>query len=563
MIGGFALLFFEVTMFIPAVIKQKSDMLVVFDYPSYNDAKGHIQDSNIKNYFIQNARKMGLPVSNMSFICAIPYALGRGSVEDFILTAKKDKTKDKCHVNGFFFDKDKQKWFDDLEQAIEDSQPKMIICCSKIALILIAGSSSIDAFRGSMLMYKDIPVLVTLSPMDLYTRPEIHLRFYRDLHRASEFFKGTLSWGMPEFDVQYGNYATTLLMLNVILKHLDREPVKLSCDVETRVGLISFFGVAVSNRSALVIPFITWDDKSYWTEEQEVVIVSLLRKLLGHPNARIIGQNFQYDIQYIVKHWGVLPKIWRDTMVEAHVNWTKGQPLSLGFLSSMYCVWYRYWKEDGKDFHKSFQTETDWNQYAQYNAYDCCYTFEVSDALERVSEKTPREEVRDFQRTMQNIVVRPVLRGLRFDKAKQQAWKQEYGRIIASYQAWFEYIIPDELINKGGKSPWYNSPTKMMFLFYRQLGLEPIIDRKSKRPTVGDDALMQIGKQEPLLKPITDLLQVYRSLNQFYNLYLCASLSPDGRMRTQYFLAGTDTFRLSSKKDGYGDGLNLQNISKG
>ena len=59
-------------------------------------------------------------------------------------------------------------------------------------------------------------------------------------------------------------------------------------------------------------------------------------------------------------------------------------------------------------------------------------------------------------------------------------------------------------------------------------------------------------------------LDEYRSIEQYRSLYIAAEPSPsDGRMRTQYMLPGTDTFRLASKKDAFGYGMNLQNITKG
>lgn len=551
-------------MFIPTLFKPQSDILVIFDYPSVNDSKGHIQDSNMKRYFAESARKVGVPISNVSYYSVIDYALGRSDIEEFYITEKKQKTSDKFRVGDFYFQQEEGRFFHGIVDAIKQTNPKIIVCCSKLALILFANSDSLDAFRGSMLMYDNIPVLVTYSPMDLYTRPELHLRYQRDLIRVQQFLAGLVDWAMPTFNVYYGDYDFTIKFLNKILTTLSEKEFKLSVDIETRVGLISFIGIAVDKRTSLVIPFITWDDKSYWTYEQEVAIVLLLRKILSHVNARIIGQNFQYDLQYIVKHWGVLPVIWRDTMVEAHANWTKGQPLSLAFLSSMYCDWYRYWKEDGKDFHKSFQTEANWNQYALYNGYDTCYTYEVADKLEIVARNDPaRTEVREFQRKMQNIVIRPVLRGLRFDKKKQLAWKAEYEKRIASYEAWLDYIIPDDMITKDGKAKWYNSPTRMVHFFYKQLGLEPVLDKKSKKPTVGGDAFRKIAKEEPILRLLMQVLESYVSIKQFHKTYLKALESEDGFMRTQYMLGGTDTFRLASKKDAFGFGMNLQNTSKG
>jgi hypothetical protein len=49
-------------------------------------------------------------------------------------------------------------------------------------------------------------------------------------------------------------------------------------------------------------------------------------------------------------------------------------------------------------------------------------------------------------------------------------------------------------------------------------------------------------------------LDEYRSIEQYrISLYCKQNQGPsDGRMRTQYMLPGTDTFRLASKKDAFG-----------
>ena len=165
---------------------------------------------------------------------------------------------------------------------------------------------------------------------------------------------------------------------------------------------------------------------------------------------------------------------------------------------------------------------------------------------------------------MQELVVQPVIRGISFDHALQKKMLKETLEIKAQYEAWFEYMIPNELCNAGGKSPWWDSPTKLAHLMYKQFGIQPVIDKKTKRPTTGGDAPSVIGQREPLFKVIMKKLDEYRSINQFISLYLTAEASPeDGRMRTQYMLPGTDTFRLASKKDAFGYGMNLQNVTKG
>lgn len=552
-------------MFIQSSIKENSDILFIYEYPSVNDSKGHIADSNAKAYALQRCKKVGVPIYKTSHHCFLDYPLGTTKVDDFYLTAKKDKASSTVVHNGFYFKEELRDSFTKLQDAIDASRPRIIVCMSRLALSYFTNGDSIHAFRGSMLMFQGTPVLVTYGPLDLYKKTEWHMAWERDLYRVRLYLDKQLDWNEPVFAIDYKqSFDKVVNTLTTIRNWTFDKETRLAVDIETRVGSISFIGVAWTKRDALVIPFITWDDKSYWTAEQEFQIVLLLRQILTHENARILGQNFQYDLQYIVKLWGFKPVIHIDTMVEAHVHFTKGLQLTLSYLASLFCSWYKYWKEDGKDFHKSFQRESDWNQYALYNGYDCCYTFEVAEQLELVSSRASYQDAILMQRAMQNIVVKPVLRGLRFDKKKQLQWKSEYEKTIQSYRAWFLYIVPNESVNANGKSDWFDSPTQLATFFYKQLAIDPVLDKKTKRPTTNDAALAEIGRMEPILRPLTDMLQSYRSLSQFYNLYLCAQESPeDGRMRTQYFLGGTDTFRLSSKRDAFDFGMNLQNISKG
>lgn len=552
-------------MFIQSSLKENSDILFIYEYPSVADSKSTIDDSNMKRYVHQACQRLGIKLHNNSHHSMLPYALGRDSIDDFFLTTVKDRNSNCFSVNGNYFANEHKALFDKLVEVIEYTKPRIIVCMSQLALAFLDGGNSIHSFRGSMLYWNKYPVLVTYGPLSLYKKTEWHLAWRRDLLRVRDYLQGNLSWEMPPYNITYNqSYAVVSGMLHDLCRLCDAQEMKFGVDIETRVGTISFLGLAWDTHNALVIPFITWDDKSYWTAEQEFAIVKQLKNLLTHPNVRIAGQNFQYDLQYIVKLWGFKPVIWRDTMVETHVHFTKGQQLTLSFISSIYCRWYYYWKEEGKDYHKSFQTKADHDKYSLYNAYDCINTLECAHALEEVADKQVYQDAIAMQRVMQNIVVKPVLRGVRFDLRKQALWRDEYAKIIKTYEAWFLYIVPNKSVNANGKSDWFNSPTQLATFFYKQLQLDPVLDKKTKRPTTNDAALAAIGKQEPILRPLTDMLQSYRSIRQFYNLYLAARPSPeDGQMRTQYFLAGTDTFRLASKGDAFGFGLNLQNISKG
>ena len=134
---------------------------------------------------------------------------------------------------------------------------------------------------------------------------------------------------------------------------------------------------------------------------------------------------------------------------------------------------------------------------------------------------------------------------------------------IQQYERWFASLPITDLFTHATGQPWYRSGHKLKQYFYEMLKIEPIRDKATKRPTTNQNALEIISKREPILKPVCDRLIEYSSMSQFLSLYLSAQPSADGRMRCMYGLSGTDTFRLNSRADVFGLGMNLQNLSKG
>lgn len=552
-------------MFINFSTMPQSDYLVVFDYPSVNDAKeGLVTNGRAKDYVYKAMRTQGLNCSRMSWMTILPYPIGNSKIDEFFRTTKRDIQKSDTvqypHTE-FFFQPTMAQPFADFEQRLAEAQPKTIICMSALLLAYMGFGTSIEAWRGSMLVWRGYNVLVTYGPLMLYKSPERHMPFKRDLVRLRH-----TDFTMPHFDLtilrEQSHFDFGIATLQHLLDSL-AEGDMLAADIETRLGTITFISFAWGPRKGIVVPFIDVAGRSFWTVEQEFQLVKLCSQILVKKGVKVCGQNFQYDTQYIVKLWGVLPHISYDTMVEAHALMTKGQPNDLAFLASLYCEWYRYWKADGKGLHKSFNEQKDWDQYALYSGYDSCYTYEIAKALVQVHEKVGDHEVIEFQRNMQNIVLKPVLRGHVFDREQQLKLRKHYGDIIGQFQAWFLWVVPQERVNAAGNVMWFDSPTQTAFFFYQQLGIEPVISKKTHRPTADDDALAVIAKREPVVAVLCKVLQTYRSLTQFYDLYLAAVPSDDGRMRTQYLLPGTDTFRLASKKDAFGQGMNLQNLAKG
>jgi len=107
------------------------------------------------------------------------------------------------------------------------------------------------------------------------------------------------------------------------------------------------------------------------------------------------------------------------------------------------------------------------------------------------------------------------------------------------------------------------SATKMQALFYNDMQITPMLNRKTKKPTLAADALEQIAEREPILRYPVALITQARSLGMYDSTFIKAKLDQDGRIRTSLNVAGTDTLRLSSSKTPFGTGCDIQNIPKG
>ena len=85
---------------------------------------------------------------------------------------------------------------------------------------------------------------------------------------------------------------------------------------------------------------------------------------------------------------------------------------------------------------------------------------------------------------------------------------------------------------------------------------------KDSKPTSGEDALRKLERKYPNESVISDIL-TFRKTSKLISTFLEAKFDEDGRMRTSYNTSGTETGRISSSKNIWGTGMNLQNIPVG
>ena len=373
----------------------------------------------------------------------------------------------------------------------------------------------------------------------------------------------------PPVLIAPGTFTQTTNILTGWLAKADYTPLRLTADIETSRGLITCIGFADSPSFALTIPFVRKVPEgldSYWTPREEAEILHLLIRLLTHPRIDLEGQNFLYDTQYIAHHWGVTPYASFDSMYAWHVCFP-GTPKALDYLSSLFCRYHRYWKEDHKDWNLE---SGDLGSLLRYNAEDCVRTYEVCTAIRALVKDYGLSDQWMWMRRKRDLALSMMQRGVAIDSTLRNRLGYELMEKQRELAADILRIIPQEWAGEPGKSSktkepvlWYSSPKQTKWVFGEFLGIPIPTSRKTGTETLGKEALNELRERHPIWTPLFDLLSDLRSVGVFITHFIRAPLDPDRRMRCSFNPAGTETFRWSSSKNAFGRGANLQNLPKG
>lgn len=529
-------------------------ILVVFDQLSRD--KSYYTSGQTGLEWMKLCQEVNIPWKDMTFHEFFPKTSGLYKLQLNKTEAKKlgGVVIGECNFHPIVTD-----LLQSLEQKVRETNPDTILVVGRAAFSAITGEKSFTNWRGSMLYAFDKRKLMPVyQPADYFK--QWHNRFIArsDLDKVAKNL-GRLDWPeLPEnFDIVMPDRAEGVL--RELIAKLDGavERIPLAVDIETTRPFITTIGFATSASDAFTLPFETSGRQSvYDSADAESRVVLLVAQVLTHPKAYIIGQNYIYDRTFMTFSWGFVSNFNFDTMWAHHALGFMDLPKSLDFLSSMYLPFHRYWKD--KSLHSG---NTNYQEAWEYNCRDCCKTFALWQVLYPATQSV--QHILDYQFSWHRFLFRAQLRGVRYDGAGRTALIPQTWEIIRKLGRMLEDMIPHSVMPRNPKTPFYKSPAQMCDLLYKRLGLPEKLNRTPEGayvPSSDDAALTALMEDEPILKPFLHLVLTYRRFQKFYDTYLCAEISTDGRIRTSYDQAGTATFRLASRKDILDQGLNLQNI---
>ena len=196
------------------------------------------------------------------------------------------------------------------------------------------------------------------------------------------------------------------------------------------------------------------------------------------------------------------------------------------------------------------QQERDWI----YNGLDCAITLEILETiLPQLGPETT--ETYNLSRGLQGPVLEMRLRGVLVDEARKSEVVAGYRDRISNLEDQLEYLAIE---GAGMTSFNWKSYQDLHTLFYDKLKIPPI--KRHGKPTVDRNALEKL-QAYTVAKPFVAHMIAMRDVFQRIKM-LTTEIDPDGRIRTSYNIAGTDTGRFSSSFSEFGTGGNLQNVEK-
>lgn len=429
----------------------------------------------------------------------------------------------------------------ELKQTIERYRPKLVIGFGNTPMWALTGEWGITNWRGSeMLIEGGIHFVPTLHPASVLRswdqRPQvIHDLRYRCVRRLK------CGFNLPNY--KFNTNPT----LEEVLEFISSINGPFAADTESSRGKTVCLGIAKSPYEAICIPFWNYSGR-YWTQEEEhEILTAFADKAVGN----LIGQNWNYDRQYIFNDFGLELAPSFDTYIGQSVLFP-GSERGLGYLSSMYCEWHLYWKEDNKDWNNI----KDFPKLFRYNCKDVCATYEVAQVEREMLRAASLEEQFASRMRYADYVYRMMMRGVNRDPERTAKMVAEVEWAITERQVAIEEI--------AGHPVNFASPKQITELLFKQMGFKPVGKKTAKgADSTNDDALRKLVEKNPeAAKVCTPILEA-RSLSNLKSNFLEAELDPDGRLRSSWMATGTETFRLSSSKNAYHRGGPLQNITDG
>lgn len=327
---------------------------------------------------------------------------------------------------------------------------------------------------------------------------------------------------------------------------------RVGVDIEVSMATyeMSCIGFALSPTRAMCIPFIE-SGSHYYNPLQELELMKIVGQILDNPQIEKVNQNIKFDLGFMFRKYGFTFHNIEDTMI-AQAILQPDFPKGLDFITSIYTR-EPYYKDEGKFYMKMGTSIED---FWRYNCKDACVVLEAFPL--QYQDLVIQGNVATYE--AQRSLIEPLLfmeeHGIKIDVAGLASASKAAETKILELETEFKQLCGADVNPR--------SPKSLVTYFYTTLGIKPYLNPKTHRPTTDVNALKRLARPtqaKPGLKQASLLLEL-RKLEKLNGTYYKIKLDDDGRLRCSFNPVGTVSGRLSSSKNIFGVGGNLQNIPK-
>jgi len=196
-------------------------------------------------------------------------------------------------------------------------------------------------------------------------------------------------------------------------------------------------------------------------------------------------------------------------------------------------------------------------QHQVYCGLDTMVTLEVFHALREMRPRLPA--IYSFERALQGPYLEIMQRGFAVDQLARASAARSLQERIDGLQ-----IQLDEFAMAAWGRPLNpNSPAQLKDFFYAKMRLPEVwLSQKGERKLSCNREALEKLETYLYARPFVSIILSIRELKKQLDVFN-TEIDPDGRYRTSYNIAGTETGRPSSSSNAFGTGGNAQNIAAG
>lgn len=409
--------------------------------------------------------------------------------------------------------------FDDLQKEINAIQPNVIIGIGKAPLWALTGKTSIDSYRGSILIGMGRKLVCTYNPSGLawQTNEEVEFVGYWnkvviafDLRRAfNESASPDISLPQRTLQVCKSSYELS--------EFRNRYKTYRAAGVDIEAGghyLPVCIGFAFTPQHGLSVPLWNKNGISNIPDSDLVQIWLQLAEML--IEIEVIGQNFNYDRDKILRLGFIVRKLKSDLMMKAQAL-DPEMPKSLAFNTSIRTR-EPYYKDEG-------MYEGSYQDLFIGNARDACVTKEIDEVTEPELKFINQDKYYyNFLMKLPEFYLGIEQQGFRLDTDRTKV-------LLKKYINWSE-SIKYQIFKLVGKEVNYNSPKQVSELIYGAYGYKD-------RGGAGEEELTALLNLQSTIdethRKVMELILEGRRVERTISNEIMVMPDFDGRVRTTYF----------------------------